>query len=69
MNETEHLGWLVAAGAYNGSRFVVRPFTVGTFHKEDAERYAYEQVAADYPPNEGWHIETSAMPIRRPVFS
>lgn len=66
MSDKIHLGWAVAACAYTGSRIVVRPFTVGTFYQEDAERYAYEQVALEYPPAEGWTIIVSAMPVTKP---
>ena len=71
MDEHIHLGWLVASAAVRETitqiEVRVRPFTVGTFHRDDAERYAIDQMVAVYPPSDSWSITVSAMPITWPA--
>lgn len=59
MNDETFNGWCVAAVAIRGDDFRLRAFSVGTFHEEDARQYAYDEVARDYPPSEGWEITTA----------
>lgn len=64
-----HLGWAIAAVAIRESpmqfQFRLRSFTCGTFHREDAEQYAYDQMARDWLPSEGWVITTTAVAVVR----
>lgn len=60
-------GWAVAATAYRETdlEFQVRTrvFTIATHEQPDAERYAYGEIAKDFPPTEGWQIITSVYPV------
>lgn len=54
-------GWAVAALATHDGQWVLRAFTVGTFHEEDAREYARIQVARDHP---GWDVHLTTHQLR-----
>ncbi len=60
-------GWAVSATAHRETetkyQVRTRPFTVVTHERADAEQYAYDEMAKDFPPDQGWAIIVSAMPL------
>lgn len=63
MEDKTFIGWSVAVAIWRDSRLLARAFAVGTFDKDDAERYARDEVEKDYPPAEGWMIVVASMPM------
>ncbi len=61
-------GWAVAVAILQYSdtkrQLLARPFTVSTHEREDAERYARDEVEKDYPAADGWVVVVSSMPVR-----
>lgn len=60
------MGWAVAGLALSEEGFRLRIFTIGTYHEEDAVRYARSEMERDWP---GWAIYTAtyAMTAKRIV--
>ncbi len=67
MSESTFGGWAVSVAAYRdvGETFQIRtkPYTVSTFERADAERYARDETVRDFPPEKGWTILVSSMPL------
>ena len=54
-------GWAIAGLARMGDRIRLRAFTIGTYHEEDAIRYAREGLERDNP---GWEITIATYALR-----
>ena len=63
-NNDVFCGWAVAVLGIRESAWVMRVFTVGTYHEDDAKQYARAEVAKEYPPTDGWVLHTTTHQLR-----